>query len=72
MKVTIEVDTDDEVPNKAMRMMQADDAFGLLWDMDEVLRNLDKHGIPEGKSAEDIVIEIRTMIAESNLMRLWE
>lgn len=71
MNVTMEVDTDDEVPSKAIRMMQCDDAYALLWDMDGTLRNWEKHGIPEGKTAETIVEDLRAMIADSDLLRLW-
>ena len=65
MKITIE-ENDIE---KAKRILNADDAFSLLWGIDNLLRGYVKHGTE--KTREEVCDEVRDMICESGLMELW-
>ena len=56
---------------EASRLTHADDAFALIWDIDQKLRAWSKHGIPENKTIEDLADEVRTDICNSRLMEYW-
>ncbi len=76
MKMTLNLDTTEE-QDKAERLLKADDAFSLIWDIDQYLRDIQKYGVSnmrQGKkdpSKDEVMEEVREMIAESNLMDLW-
>ncbi len=67
MKIIIQ--EEDKV--KAERLIKCDDAFNLLWDIDQMCRNYIKYGIEKEKSKEDLLQEIRDTILNSNLLELW-
>lgn len=71
MKIIFTVDTvepDEEV--RAKRMINSDDAFSLLWDIDSYCRGLLKYS--DEQICEKHLEEIRSMIGESNLMELYQ
>jgi hypothetical protein len=55
---------------KAKRILSTDDAFGLLWDIDNTLRGYLKYGTE--KTASEIMEEIRNMIYQDNILDLYE
>lgn len=66
MKITIE----EEDKIKAKRLVSCDDAFGLLWDIDQHCRGILKYD--EKKTRDEALEEIREMIYESSLLDLWQ
>ena len=69
MKITFEI-TELEEQEKAERMLKADDAFCLLFGIDNYCRGIQKYD--EGKPTKERILEdIREMIEESNLRDLW-
>lgn len=76
MKITFELEGLEE-EKKAERILRSDDAFSLLWDLDNFCRNKIKYGMEEGdgkkiKTPEDALQAIRDEIHETNLLELWE
>lgn len=67
MKITIE----EKDKLKAKRILATDDAFSLLWDIDQKCRETIKYK-EISKETETVIQEIRDMIWEDNLLDLYE
>lgn len=69
MKITIEEDNIEE----AQRLLRATEAFGLLWDIDQRIRQYIKY--EEGNEGcakpEKVLDEIREMIWEDKILDLY-
>jgi hypothetical protein len=72
-KITIEFDTsgDDGIyeAESAKRAIHADDAFGLVWDITQAIRDHLKYGNPA--SPVKTLESINEMIYDSKLLDLW-
>ena len=66
MKITIE----EHDKQKAKLLMANDDAFTLLWEIDQYCRSQIKYA--EKKDVDEILDTIRGMIWEDNILDLWE
>lgn len=70
MNVTFNIDCNDmHSENKLKRLVNTDEAFDLIWDIDNKIRNHLKYG--DEKNDVSILEEIRGDIAESNLNKYW-
>ena len=67
MRYTITTTDRDE----GARLLRSDDAFALIWDIDSKVKNWLNYGIPENKTNDELLEELRTDILESDLMRYW-
>lgn len=67
MKITIQEDDID----KAKRIISCDEAYSLLWNLDQKMRGWVKYGVAENKSYQDLLNELRDDIGNSNLLDLW-
>lgn len=67
MKITIE----EKDKLKAKRILAADDAFSLLWDIDQKCREVIKYQNVSEETANKIQ-EIRDMIWEDNILELFD
>jgi len=59
---------DPESETRFKRAVRADEAFSLLWDIDNECRNCLKYGT---ENASDVLEKIRDMINETDLMDLY-
>ena len=68
MKITIETTKEDD-RNVAKRLVACDDAFGLLWDIDQKMRAFQKY--EENKTGEEMIEELSGMIHDEGLLDLY-
>lgn len=76
MKISFELEGLEE-ERRAQRLLHAEEAFSLLWELDNFCRNKIKYGMNEGngqniKTPEDALQAIRDEIHETSLLELWE
>jgi hypothetical protein len=69
MKVTFEINTDDD-EFKAQRILEADTAFGLLYDINQLCWDVLKNDHLQLQS-KDMLEEIRLRIGSSNLLDFY-
>jgi hypothetical protein len=68
MRITLNLDENEE-QDKAKRLLYCDDAFSLIWNIDQLCRNDLKYG--SKKTKDEILEEIRNEINETNLLELF-
>lgn len=66
MNITIE----EKDIEKAKRILSTDDAFSLLWEIDQCCRSIIKYD--EKIDRDESLAKIRDMISESNLLDLYQ
>lgn len=64
MKATLEFSLPEE-HSEHLRAINAATAWSTLYDIDYRIRNALKHGLEEGKTLEDLCVEIRKDIGEA-------
>ena len=72
MKTKIIHELEEMDSDIAKRILFKDEAFGLLWDLDQAMREYFKHGLRSKKNAELLMERMRREIGESGLMDFYK
>ena len=70
LKITHELEEMDS--DIAKRILFKDEAFGLLWDLEQAMRDYFKYGIKSKKNAELLMERMRKEIGESGLLDYYK
>jgi len=68
IKLTVEADN-HEGQDKIKRMLDADSAYSLLWEINQIIKQQLKHG---AKKDEEVLEEIQTLISEEDIFKHWQ
>ena len=72
MKVKLIHELDESEADVLGRLVHTDDAFGLLWDLQQEISEYFNHGIHSKKNAEKILEKLNSEIGESRLLEYYK